>query len=160
MCRFPAQSSQPQGTAESSAYPPKLPGRCQLGWARKFLPVLPHPSPNSSPTGFRNWTAQTPLLGSRRGPAEVQVTACGQKSDDRRGPGAAPGCPAGRQVRQPGTVPHKRPFVINGLQYLQLKCCQHFFPPEVEYCKEYPTNNSYSLSSSGCESGTVYFVCI
>lgn len=113
----------------------------------------------SSPTGFRNRTAQTPLLGGRRRPAEAQVTARGQKSDDRRGPGAAPGRPAaGRQVRRSRARTICNKWFPVSVQ--QLKCCQHFFSPEVEYCKEYPTNNSYSLSSSGCESGTVYFACI
>lgn len=133
---------------------PKGAWKMSAGMGRE-IPSCPSPPLTqlfSSPTGFRNWTAQTLVLGGRRRPAEVQVTACEQKSDDCRGPGAAPGCPAaGRQVRRPGTMPHKRPFVINSLQYLQLKCCQYFFSPEAEYCKEYPTNNSYSLLSSGCE---------
>lgn len=119
MRRFPSQSSQPQGTAESSAYPPEAAWKMSagMGWEVPSCPSPPFTQLFPSPTGFRNRTAQTPLLGGRRRLAEAQVTARGQKSDDRRGPGAAPGrLAAGRQVRQPGPAPG--PFVINGFQYL------------------------------------------
>eukprot|EP00069_Balaena_mysticetus_P007322 bmy_05484T0 len=44
-------------------------------------------------TGFRNQTAQTQILGGWGRPAEAGVTARGRKSDDSRGPRAAPGHP-------------------------------------------------------------------
>ncbi|KAB1267345.1 Protein FAM228B [Camelus dromedarius] len=45
-------------------------------------------------TGFRRQTAQALILDGGGRPAEVGVPARGEKSDDSRGPGAAPGCPA------------------------------------------------------------------
>ena len=93
------------------------------------VPSCPSPSLTqlfSSPTGFRNRTAQTPLLGGRRRPTEAQVTARGQKNDDRRGPGAAPGRPAaGRQVRRSRARAICNKWFPVSVQ--QLKCCQQFF---------------------------------
>lgn len=65
-----------------------------------FLPVPGGPSSPPytqlfpSVIGFRNQKEQTPILGSWRRPAQKGAPAYGEKSDDSRGPGAAPGRPA------------------------------------------------------------------